>query len=100
VERMDGWAEFLAKVGKKYQLKPSEFVRRNVRLGPFPTEDLATIVERHGLKEVFCFSTDYGHLEGSRDPVTKFRRYTDKIGPGYDKAFFVDNPSLMFPGLK
>ena len=100
VERMDGWAEFLAKVGKKYELKPSEFVSRNVRLGPFPTEDLATIVERHGMKDVFCFSTDYGHLEGSRDPVTKFRRYTDRIGPGYDKAFFVDNPSLMFPGLK
>ena len=100
MERMDTWAEFLAKVGKKYELKPSEFVRRNVRIGPFPTENLPLLVERYGMKETYCFSTDYGHLEGSRDPVAKFRRMTDKIGPGYDQAFFVDNPAFLFPGLK
>jgi len=99
-ERMDTWSEFLAKVGKKYELKPSEFVRRNVRVGPFPTENLPLLVERHGLKEVYCFSTDYGHLEGSRDPIGKFRGMTDKIGAGYEEDFFVKNPSLLFPGLK
>jgi predicted TIM-barrel fold metal-dependent hydrolase len=99
VERMDTWAEFLAKAGKKYDLKPSEFVKRNVRAGPFPTEDFPLIVERYGLKEIFCFSTDYGHLEGSRDPIGKFREMCNKIEPGYDRAFFVDNPSWLFPQL-
>lgn len=99
LERMDTWAEFLAKVGKKYDMKPSEFVRRNVRVGPFPTENLPLQIERHGMKEIYCFSTDYGHLEGSRDPIGKFRRMTDKIGPDYEQAFFVDNPAFLFPGL-
>jgi len=98
-ERMDTWAEFLAKVGKKYDLKPSEFVRRNVRAGPFPTENLPQIIERYGMKEIYCFSTDYGHLEGSRDPIGKFRGMCEKIGEGYDKAFFVDNPAWLFPKL-
>ena len=62
-ERMDTWADFLAKVGKTYELKPSEFVRRNVRAGPFPTENLPQIVDRYGLKEIWCFSTDYGRTE-------------------------------------
>jgi hypothetical protein len=99
VERMDTWAEFLAKVGKKYDLKPSEFVKRNVRAGPFPTEDLPQIVDRYGLKEIYCFSTDYGHLEGSRDPIRKFRGMCEKIGAGYDQAFFIDNPAHLFPHL-
>jgi len=96
---MDNWASFLARVGKKYELKPSEFVQRNVRIGPFPNEDLAAMVQQHGMKDVYCFSTDYGHLEGSRDPVKKFRRMTDQIGPGYEQAFFIDNPAFLFPGL-
>jgi len=99
VERMDLWAEFMNRVGVKYALKPSEFVRRNVRVTPFWHENLPRIIERYGLEEVWIFSSDYPHLEGSRDPIGKFQAHVRKINrPGYEQAFFIDNAKLLFPG--
>lgn len=99
-QRMDSWAGFLERVGKKkLSLKPSEFVARNVRVGPFPNEDLTGMIRQGAPKGSYCFSTDYGHLEGARDPVAKFRRHTDQIGQGYEEAFFVGNPGFLFPGI-
>ncbi|MGE0386534.1 MAG: amidohydrolase family protein [Gammaproteobacteria bacterium] len=97
VERMDLWSKFMNRIGTKYNLKPSEYVRRNVRVTPFWHEDLPLMVERYGLKEAYVFSTDYPHLEGSRDPIGKFRAQLAKMDPAYAQAFFLDNPRLLFP---
>lgn len=98
-ERMDLHAKLMAKVGITYTLKPSEFVQRNVRVTPFWHEDVNQMVERHGLKEVYCFSTDYPHVEGSRDPIGKFRKTIDRLGADYEEAFFCENGNLLFPDL-
>jgi predicted TIM-barrel fold metal-dependent hydrolase len=98
-ERMDLHAKLMAKVGITYALKPSEFVRRNVRVTPFWHEDVSLMVERHGLAEVYCFSTDYPHVEGSRDPIGKFRKAIDRLGAEYEEAFFCENGSLLLPDL-
>jgi predicted TIM-barrel fold metal-dependent hydrolase len=98
-ERMDLHAKLMAKVGINYAMPPSEFVRRNVRVTPFWHEDVNLMVERHGLKEVYCFSTDYPHVEGSRDPIGRFRKTIDRLGPDYEEAFFCENGSLLFPDL-
>ncbi len=98
-ERMDLHAKLMAKVGITYSMTPSEFVRRNVRVTPFWHEDVNLMVERHGLKEVYCFSTDYPHVEGSRDPIGRFRKTIDRLGPDYEEAFFCENGSLLFPDL-
>jgi len=96
-ERMDSWTDFMAKVGVTYEMKPSEFLKRNVRVTPFWHEDLPRIIDRYGLEDVWVFSTDYPHLEGSRDPIGKFRKHLDKLPAGYDQRFFVDNNRLLFP---
>lgn len=98
VERMDLWANFMARVGRTYTMKPSEFVRRNVRVTPFWHEDLTVMIERFGLEEVYMFSTDYPHIEGSRDPIGRFRKWLAKLPKDYERAFFVDNAKLLFPG--
>jgi predicted TIM-barrel fold metal-dependent hydrolase len=98
-ERMDLHAKLMAKVGITYALAPSEFVRRNVRVTPFWHEDVNQMVERHGLAEVYCFSTDYPHVEGSRDPIGRFRKTIDRLGADYEEAFFCENGRLLFPGL-
>src|SRR3546814_6372637 len=51
VERMDIWVDFQAKLGVKYAMRPSEYLRRNVRVTPFWHEDLTLMVDRFGLKE-------------------------------------------------
>lgn len=99
VERMDRWVEFMAKVGKSYSMKPSDYVRRNVRVAPFYHEDLPQMIERYGMEELYMFSTDYPHLEGSRDPIGKFDKWLKKLDPSYAQKFNIDNARLLFPGL-
>ena len=97
-ERMDLWADFMAKVGVTYKLKPSEYLRQNVRVPPFWHEDLATMIERFGLKEIYAFNTDYPHLEGSKDPFGNFKKHLDKLPASYAREFYIDNNELLLPG--
>ena len=99
VERMDTWAEFMGKVGRKYTLRPSEFVARNVRVTPFWNEDLTKMINRYGLEDAYIFSTDYPHLEGSRDPYGKFGKWLTDLAPAYAQKFYVENAKLLFPGI-
>jgi predicted TIM-barrel fold metal-dependent hydrolase len=52
-------------------LKPSEYVRRQVKFTPFPFEDTQWLIEQGG-PELFMFSTDYPHPEGGRHPFEIF----------------------------
>ncbi|HEY1426268.1 MAG TPA: amidohydrolase family protein [Caulobacteraceae bacterium] len=49
---------------------PSELVRRAVRFTPYATEDAGTII-REGGSELFLFSSDYPHPEGTRNPIER-----------------------------
>lgn len=60
-------------------LKPSEYIRRQVRFTPFPFEDVGWLIQEAG-EELFLFSSDYPHPEGSRDPIGKFERSLDEHG--------------------
>ncbi|MBO9695349.1 MAG: amidohydrolase family protein [Sphingopyxis sp.] len=97
-ERMDQHADLMAKVGITYPLKPSEYVRRNVRVTPMWAENLEAMVQRYGLAETYVFSSDYPHIEGSKDPIGKFRKWTDRLDPAFERAFYVDNAAILFPG--
>ena len=96
-ERLDRHAALLHKVGVRYPMLPSEYVRRNVRVTPQWAEPVDTLVERHGIRESYVFSTDYPHVEGGRNPVERFREMTARVGPAYPRDFFVDNGRLLFP---
>lgn len=52
-------------------LKPSEYVRRQVRVTPYPGEDAGWIIRNSG-PEVCLFSSDYPHVEGGRNPLKRF----------------------------
>jgi hypothetical protein len=56
---------------QELELKPSEYIRRQVRFTPFPFEDTAWLIEQCG-PELFMFSTDYPHPEGGRRPFEIF----------------------------
>jgi predicted TIM-barrel fold metal-dependent hydrolase len=89
---------------QKLSLTPSEFVRRQVRVTPYPHEDAGWIVKNSG-PEVCLFSTDYPHVEGGRNPLKRFdasladsgcteaeidgfycRNYEDLLGSGLPAA--------------
>ncbi|MBI1186343.1 MAG: amidohydrolase family protein [Alphaproteobacteria bacterium] len=50
---------------------PSHFVRRAVRFTPFANEDVGAII-REGGPDLFLFSSDYPHPEGTKNPIERF----------------------------
>jgi len=86
---------------QKMSLKPSEFVRRQVRVTPYPHEDTGWIIANAG-EEVCLFSSDYPHVEGGRNPIKRFE--ASMAAAGIDEArkrrFYCDNfVDLMGAGL-
>jgi uncharacterized protein len=73
-------------------LRPSEYVRRQVRATPYPTEDVGWIIEQSG-PEVCLFSSDYPHVEGGRRPVERFEASLDAsdIDAHARQRFWCDN---------
>ncbi len=65
---------------KNLSMKPSDYVRRQVRATPFHMEDTGWIL-RHGNvgNEVLMFNTDYPHMEGGIDPFGDFERSLNAV---------------------
>jgi predicted TIM-barrel fold metal-dependent hydrolase len=71
-------------------LRPSEYVRRQVRATPYPTEDVGWIVDHAGA-EIPLFSSDYPHVEGGRRPIERFEATLADHGDDMRRRFYCDN---------
>lgn len=56
---------------QKLSAKPSEIVRRQVRVTPYCHEDAGWIIANSG-EEICLFSSDFPHVEGGRNPLKRF----------------------------
>lgn len=84
---------------KKLSARPSEIVRRQVRITPYPHEDAGWIIANSG-PEVALFSSDYPHVEGGRNPLKRFNDSLADTPPAAVEAFFAGNfVDLMGRGL-
>ena len=71
-------------------MRPTEYVRRQVRATPYPTEDVGWIVAQSGA-EIPMFSSDYPHVEGGRRPVERFEASLGDAGEDVRRRFYCDN---------
>jgi predicted TIM-barrel fold metal-dependent hydrolase len=71
-------------------LRPSDYVRRQVRFTPYPTEDVGWIVEQAG-PDVCLFSSDYPHVEGGRRPIERFEASLGAASDLVRQRFYQDN---------
>jgi len=100
-ENMDRWYAnqpfgYEAK-NKMLKLKPSEYIRRNLRVACFDFEPVGRYIERFGFEEVYCYASDYPHFEGGKDPMGDFADSLSSLGPEVLRKFFVDNGKLLLP---
>jgi len=80
-------------------LRPTEYVQRQIRATPYPTEDVGWITDNLG-PDVCLFSSDYPHVEGGRDPYGRFERSLGDRSEEIRQAFYSDNMiDLMGPQL-
>jgi predicted TIM-barrel fold metal-dependent hydrolase len=75
---------------QRLSLRPSEYVQRQIRVTPYPTEDVGWITEQVG-PDICLFSTDYPHVEGGRRPFERFERSLGDASEAIRQRFYADN---------
>ena len=60
-------------------------------------EEFAAFAERYGLADVYCYSSDYPHVEGGTDPMGVFAARLAPLGGAVLEKFFVTNGELLLP---
>jgi predicted TIM-barrel fold metal-dependent hydrolase len=75
---------------RNLSLRPSEYVRRQVRATPYPTEDVGWVIDHAG-PEVVLFSSDYPHVEGGRKPIERFESTLGDAPEDVRRRFYSDN---------
>ena len=84
---------------KKLSEKPSDIVRRQFRVTPYPHEPTDWIIENTG-EDVCLFSSDFPHVEGGRNPLKRFGEALEGVSEACQKKFYRDNfIDLMGAGL-
>jgi predicted TIM-barrel fold metal-dependent hydrolase len=71
-------------------LRPTDYVRRQMRFTPYPTEDVGWIIEQSG-PELCLFSSDYPHVEGGRRPLERFEASLAGANDDVKQRFYCDN---------
>jgi uncharacterized protein len=71
-------------------LRPVDYVRRQVRVTPYPTENVGRLIESSG-PELFMFSSDYPHVEGGRNPLKRFEESLAGRSEAEKHAFYAGN---------
>jgi predicted TIM-barrel fold metal-dependent hydrolase len=93
MRRLDSAQDAFAKNEERLRrlaLRPSAYVRRQIRVTPYPTEPVGWIIAQAG-EEVCLFSSDYPHVEGGRNPIKRFEDALDGTSDRARARFYADN---------
>jgi uncharacterized protein len=75
---------------RQLSLRPTEYARRQIRVTPYPTEDVGWIIE-NSAPEMCMFSSDYPHVEGGRRPLERFEASLGDADESIRRRFYCDN---------
>jgi predicted TIM-barrel fold metal-dependent hydrolase len=93
MQHLDGAPHFFGRTEaplRELAERPSDYVRRHLKFTPFPGEPVGWLIERAG-PELFMFSTDYPHPEGTKDPMRRFEATLTEVGASEKNRFYAGN---------
>ena len=76
---------------------PSDTIRQRCKFTPFVGEDVGWLVAQDG-PELWMFSSDYPHHEGTDDPIGRFERTMEGLDEAARDAFYFRNFEALFEG--
>jgi predicted TIM-barrel fold metal-dependent hydrolase len=79
---------------QRLAMKPSDYVRKHLKFTPFPGEPVGWMMQQAGA-ELFLFSSDYPHPEGTTDPLGKFEATLDGVSAEDRAKFYAGNFSEL-----
>jgi predicted TIM-barrel fold metal-dependent hydrolase len=98
-QSLDLWGkEFAKRLTGHLSLRPSDYLARNVRVTPFVFEPVDKYLEQFPhLSSVYCFSSDFPHVEGGVYSKDTLARRLENASPAVREQFFVTNGELLLP---
>jgi predicted TIM-barrel fold metal-dependent hydrolase len=78
-------------------MRPSEYVQDRLFVTPFPGEPVGWITEQVG-DRILCFSSDYPHPEGTRDPIGRFEATMTDLDDAQRERFYSGNFAALMGG--
>ena len=75
---------------QKLSIRPSDYLRRQVRVTPYPTEPTRWIIE-NSHPDICMFSSDFPHVEGGRNPLRRFDNEVQALSADVQDRFFRHN---------
>jgi predicted TIM-barrel fold metal-dependent hydrolase len=93
LHHLDGAVRSFSKTEEPLQrlsMKPSEYARKHLKFTPFPGEPVGWMIGQAGA-EMFMFSSDYPHPEGTTDPLGKFEATLTEVSAEERAKFYAGN---------
>jgi predicted TIM-barrel fold metal-dependent hydrolase len=97
-QRMDDVIQQFHSRYADFSMLPSERIRANVRVAPFPFEPLNRYIDGHPwVSDVLCYGSDFPHKEGGVDSKRIYHDRLARLGNDVVRKFFRDNAQLLLP---
>ena len=102
LQRLDYVVKTWSRVDKnlsEIKRKPSEQLIEQMAFTPFHHEDVSMLMDASHL-ELYLFSSDYPHVEGTSDPIGRFERFLGDRDERTKNLFYSENFLKIFPDAR
>lgn len=98
LRKLDSVARAYGKVDTSLQFsrKPSEQLIEQMGFTPMPHEDVGNMIAQSH-PDLYLFSSDYPHLEGTTDPIGRFEKNIADIDESTKTKFYSENFLRLWP---
>ncbi len=98
LRRLDAVAKAYSRNDKsvRFERRPSEQLTEQMGFTPMPHEDVANMIAQSN-PDLYLFSSDYPHIEGTKDPIGRFERTIGDLDEGIKTQFYTENFLRLFP---
>ena len=102
LQRLDYVVKTWSRVDKnlsEIKRKPSEQLIEQMAFTPFHHEDVGKLIDSSH-PELYLFSSDYPHVEGTTDPIGRFERFLTDRDETTKNLFYSENFLRIFPDAR
>jgi len=98
LRRLDWVSRIYGKVDEsvRFERTPTEQLSQQMGFTPFPHEDVSNLISQSN-QDLYLFSSDYPHVEGTRDPIARFERTIGGAEEAVKTAFYSENFLRLWP---
>lgn len=98
LRRLDAVAKVYSRndTSVRFDRKPSEQITEQMGFTPMPHEDVGNMIAQSNA-DLYLFSSDYPHIEGTRDPIARFERTLPENDETVRTQFYSENFLRLFP---